>query len=251
MTDDSGDRVDFGYRRVPAGEKAHLVGRVFDSVAGRYDLMNDLMSAGLHRLWKRYFLGVADIRPGMRVLDLASGTGDIASAAAQRMRGRGLLVASDINAAMLSRGRDRLIDEGNLDGLAFTLADAEQPPFADASFDRVTMAFGLRNVTRKERALASIRRLLKPGGSVHVLEFSSLRFEALRPAYDFYSLQVLPRMGELVTGDADSYRYLAESIRRHPDQETLKSMMEQAGLERVRYRNLSGGIVAIHSGWRF
>ena len=250
MTEHGGDKTDFGYREVSADEKARLVGRVFDSVADRYDLMNDLMSAGLHRLWKRYLLKVADIRPGMDVLDLASGTGDIASLTAGRLRGRGQLVASDINAAMLARGRDRLIDEGHVEALAYALADAEYLPFPDRSFDRVTIGFGLRNVTRKERALAEMRRVLRPGGSVHVLEFSALRPAMLRPAYDFYSFQVLPRLGKLVAGDADSYRYLAESIRRHPDQETLKSMMEQAGLERVGYRNLSGGVVAVHSGWR-
>lgn len=250
MTEPARDKVDFGYRRVPAGDKRRLVGRVFDSVAGRYDLMNDLMSAGMHRLWKRYFVELANIRPGMRVLDLASGTADIASLAAGRLDDAGLLVAADINGAMLSRGRDRLIGEGVTERIVFTLADAEDPPFPDRSFDRITMAFGLRNVTRKERALAGMRALLKPGGSAHVLEFSELRLKALQPAYDFYSLNVLPRMGRLVTSDADSYRYLAESIRRHPDQETLKSMMEQAGFERVTYHNLSGGIVAIHSGWR-
>lgn len=250
MTDPARDNVDFGYRRVPAGEKRRLVGRVFDSVAGRYDLMNDLMSAGLHRLWKRYFVETAGIRPGMRVLDLASGTGDIASLCAGRLGDTGLLVASDINGAMLSRGRDRLIEEGVTDRIAFTLADAESPPFPERSYDRVTMAFGLRNVTHKARALAGMFALLKPGGSAHILEFSELRLKALQPAYDFYSFRILPRMGKLITRDADSYRYLAESIRRHPDQETLKSMMEQAGFERVSYRNLSGGIVAIHSGWR-
>lgn len=250
MNDPAQDKVDFGYRRVPAGDKRRLVGRVFDSVADRYDLMNDLMSAGLHRLWKRYFIETVNIRPGMRVLDLASGTGDIASLAAGRLGDDGLLVASDINGAMLSRGRDRLIGEGVTERVAFTLADAEYPPFPNRSFDRITMAFGLRNVTQKERALASMFALLKPGGSAHVLEFSALKLKALQPAYDFYSFNVLPRLGSLVTRDGDSYRYLAESIRRHPDQETLKSMMEQAGFERVSYRNLSGGVVAIHSGWR-
>ncbi len=186
----------------------------------------------------------------MRVLDLASGTGDIASLAAGRLGNAGLLVASDINDAMLSRGRDRLIEEGVTERVAFTLADAESPPFPDRSFDRITMAFGLRNVTHKARALASMFALLKPGGSAHILEFSELRLKAMRPAYDFYSLTVLPRLGQFVTGDSESYRYLAESIRRHPDQETLKSMMEQAGFERVSYRNLSSGIVAVHSGWR-
>lgn len=250
MGDRTGDKVDFGYREVHAVEKARLVGRVFDSVAGRYDLMNDLMSAGLHRLWKRYFMKIVDIRQGMRVLDLASGTGDIASLAARELGDDGLVVASDINAAMLSRGRERLTDSGRFELTRFVLADAESLPFPDRSFDRVTMAFGLRNVTHKERALANMQRVLRPGGSAHVLEFSTLRAAALRPAYDFYSFQVLPRLGNLVARDAGSYRYLAESIRRHPDQETLQSMMEQAGLERVSWRNLAGGIVAVHSGWR-
>lgn len=249
MTEQGNDKVDFGYRKVPTGDKARLVHRVFDSVAGRYDLMNDVMSAGVHRLWKRYLMTVADIRPGMDVLDLASGTGDVAALSAGRLRGNGMLVASDINAAMLSRGRDRLINDGLSKGAEFTLADAEFLPFPDRRFDRITMAFGLRNVTRKERALAEMRRVLKPGGSAHILEFSALQVGPLRPAYDFYSFKVLPKMGRLIAGDEASYRYLAESIRRHPDQETLKSMMEQAGFERCTYRNLSGGIVAIHSGW--
>lgn len=247
MTDDT---THFGYRDVPIDEKQALVGQVFTSVARRYDLMNDLMSLGIHRLWKRHFVACLQLRPGMQVLDLAGGTGDIAGLVSRRLAGDGQVVLSDINQAMLTVGRDRLLDQGRANGVTFALANAEHLPFADQTFDRVTMAFGLRNVTRKEAALAELARVLKPGGMAAILEFSQVRPELLRPFYDWYSFTVLPRLGARFADDPESYRYLAESIRKHPDQETLKAMMEAAGLELVTYRNLSMGIVAIHQGFR-
>jgi len=245
---EAGQTTHFGFQNVPVAEKAQRVGQVFHSVAGRYDTMNDLMSFGLHRLWKRQAINLLRVRPGHRVLDLASGTGDLAMALADRVGSSGGVVASDINRSMLAQGRDRLIDHGVVDNVDFVLADAERLPFPDASFDRVTIAFGLRNVTRKERALADMRRVLRPGGMALILEFSSLYLRPLRPLYDLYSFRVLPVMGRAVAGDADSYRYLAESIRMHPDQETLRETMAQAGFEDCDYTNLSGGIVAIHRG---
>jgi len=245
-TDDG--QVDFGYRSVPAAEKAARVGEVFRSVAGRYDVMNDLMSGGLHRLWKRQALNVIAARPGQRVLDLAAGTGDVSLGLSRQVGDGGHVIVSDINRAMLSRGRDRLTDAGVVGNVSYVLADAERLPFPDRSLDRVSMAFGLRNVTRKERALAAMRRVLRPGGRAVVLEFSRLYLGPLRPAYDFYSLRMLPLMGRLVAGDAESYRYLAESIRMHPDQEALLGMMRDAGFEDCDYINLSGGIVALHYG---
>jgi demethylmenaquinone methyltransferase/2-methoxy-6-polyprenyl-1,4-benzoquinol methylase len=245
---DSQRTTHFGYQEVPVGEKAHRVGAVFDSVAPRYDIMNDLMSAGLHRLWKRQALAQARLRPGLRVLDLAAGTGDLAMAASRAVGDHGLVVATDINAAMLGRGRDRITDAGIVNNVVYTLADAEALPFPDGSFDRITMAFGLRNVTDKARALAAIRRVLRPGGVAVILEFSQLYLAPLRPVYDAYSLHVLPRLGRWVAGDSASYRYLAESIRQHPDQETLKTMMLAAGFDDADYTNTSGGIVAIHRG---
>jgi demethylmenaquinone methyltransferase/2-methoxy-6-polyprenyl-1,4-benzoquinol methylase len=240
----------FGYRDVPEGEKAKLVGEVFTSVARKYDVMNDLMSFGLHRVWKRYFVGTSGVRAGDRVLDLAGGTGDIAALLLPKVGAEGSVVVGDINGDMLRVGRDRLVDRGQVRGLDWSQMDAEALPFPDKSFDCVTMAFGLRNVTRKENALAEIHRVLKIGGRALVLEFSAVRVDFLKPLYDFHSFQVLPRVGRLVAGDADSYRYLAESIRKHPDQATLKAMMEDAGLARVDVRNLSAGIVAIHRGYR-
>jgi demethylmenaquinone methyltransferase/2-methoxy-6-polyprenyl-1,4-benzoquinol methylase len=240
----------FGYRDVPEGEKAKLVGEVFTSVARKYDVMNDLMSFGLHRVWKRYFVGTSGVRAGDRVLDLAGGTGDIAALLLPKVGAEGSVVVGDINGDMLRVGRDRLVDRGQVRGLDWSQMDAEALPFPDKSFDCVTMAFGLRNVTRKEKALAEIHRVLKIGGRALVLEFSAVRVDFLKPLYDFHSFQVLPRVGSLVAGDADSYRYLAESIRKHPDQATLKAMMEDAGLARVDVRNLSAGIVAIHRGYR-
>ena len=242
--------TDFGYREVPRDEKQKLVGRVFSSVAPSYDLMNDLMSLGLHRVWKQYFAATSGVRRGDRVLDLAGGTGDIAALLAPRVGEQGEVVLGDINGDMLRVGRDRLLDRGLLRGLEFLQLNAEALPFADASFDLVTIAFGLRNVTDKPRALAEMRRVLRPGGRALVLEFSQVQAGWFRPLYDFHSFQVLPRLGRLFAGDADSYRYLAESIRRHPPQEALRTMMQQAGFERCDFRNLNAGIVAIHSGYR-
>jgi demethylmenaquinone methyltransferase/2-methoxy-6-polyprenyl-1,4-benzoquinol methylase len=243
--------TDFGFQRVPHAEKARRVRAVFDSVADRYDLMNDLMSAGTHRLWKRFTLSLANLHAGQRALDVAGGSGDLALGLARQVGERGLVVLTDINAAMLARGRDRLIDAGCAGNLECVQANAERLPFADASFDCITIGFGLRNVTDKAAALASMRRALKPGGQLLILEFSRPRLGALQPLYEAYSLRVLPLLGRLVAGDAASYRYLAESIRVHPDQETLLGMMGEAGLEGCRYHNLSGGIVAVHRGYRY
>ncbi len=246
MTD---DRTHFGFEQVPRGEKARRVRGVFDSVAGRYDLMNDLMSGGLHRLWKRYTVEQAAVRRGQRVLDLAGGTGDLALRFLRQVGASGQVVLADINASMLREGRRRLVDAGVAGNLAIAQVDAEQLPFADLSFDCITIAFGLRNVTDKMRALESMWRVLKPGGRLLILEFSQPA-DALKPAYDLYSFRVLPLLGKLVAKDDASYRYLAESIRMHPDQEALVRMMQDAGFERCRYRNLAGGIVALHSGFR-
>ena len=237
--------VDFGYERVPPDEKTRRVRGVFESVASRYDLMNDLMSGGMHRLWKRYAVGVAAVRPGARVLDLAGGTGDLARLFADAAGPAGRVVLTDINGAMLAEGRDKLIDRGLL--LDVVQCDAEKLPFPDRAFDVVSIGFGLRNVTRKEHALAEMRRVLAPGGVAVILEFSRVA-TPLAPAYDWYSFTVLPRLGRLVAGDEASYRYLAESIRMHPDQEALKALMEQAGFESVEYHNLTAGVVALHVG---
>ena len=237
----------FGFVEVPEADKARRVAGVFDSVSARYDLMNDLMSVGLHRLWKRVAVERSAVRPGERVLDVAGGTGDLARLFARRVAPRGEVIMTDINRNMLVRGRDRLIDAGVV--LPLAQCDAENLPFPDRAFDCVSIAFGLRNVTRKERALAEMRRVLRPGGRLLVLEFSRV-WAPLRPVYDAYSFGVLPRLGKLVAGDADSYRYLAESIRMHPDQAQLKAMLEGAGLERVDYLNLTGGVVALHRGFR-
>jgi demethylmenaquinone methyltransferase/2-methoxy-6-polyprenyl-1,4-benzoquinol methylase len=240
----------FGYQEVPVEEKAGRVRQVFDSVASRYDLMNDLMSLGIHRLWKRQAVALAGVRRGQRALDLASGTGDLAERFADIVGPEGTVVMSDINAAMLTQGRDRLIDEGRVGNLRYALANAERLPFASESFDCVTIGFGLRNVTRKEWALAEMLRVLRPGGRGLILEFSHPTSRALGRIYDLYSFSVLPGLGRLIANDGESYRYLAESIRMHPDQETLKAMMEAAGFERCSYFNLSGGIVAIHRGYK-
>ena len=241
--------VDFGYERVTPAEKTARVRGVFDSVAGNYDLMNDLMSGGLHRLWKRFALAQTGLRPGQRVLDVASGTGDLGAGLARQVGPSGLAVLTDINREMLSRGRDRLIDRGFTAQTAFAIANAESLPFPDRSFDCVTIGFGLRNVTDKPAALASMRRVLRPGGRLLVLEFSKPKHASLQPAYDAYSFNVLPRLGALVAGDEASYRYLAESIRMHPDQETLAAMMRDAGFDECRWHNLAGGIVALHLGF--
>ena len=240
----------FGFRDVPVEEKARHVREVFDSVADRYDLMNDLMSFGIHRLWKRYAINMAGLQPGQQVLDLAGGTGDLTRLVAQRIGPQGHVVLSDINAAMLANGRARLLDGGITGNVTFARVNAEQLPFRDGTFDLITIAFGLRNVTDKQRALDAMYRALKPGGRLLVLEFSRPA-GALKPAYDFYSFTVLPVLGRLIAKDAASYRYLAESIRKHPDQETLRGMLQQAGFEDCDYHNLSGGIVAIHRGYRF
>jgi demethylmenaquinone methyltransferase/2-methoxy-6-polyprenyl-1,4-benzoquinol methylase len=240
----------FGYQTVAEADKAERVRGVFDSVATRYDLMNDLMSLGVHRLWKRFAMQLTGVRAGQRVLDLASGTGDLAARLAGLVGPTGLVVMSDINAAMLAQGRDRMLDDGRVGNMRYAQLDAEALPFPAGSFDCVTIGFGLRNVTHKERALAEMHRVLRPGGRALVLEFSHPTAAPLKAAYDLYSFQVLPRLGRLVANDEASYRYLAESIRMHPDQETLKGMMEAAGFERCDVHNLTGGVVAVHRGFR-
>ena len=238
----------FGYETVAEEQKAQKVRGVFESVARKYDLMNDLMSAGMHRAWKAFTIAVSGVRTGERVLDVASGSGDLASAFARRVGDEGQVWLTDINGAMLARGRDRMLDEGR--ALPLAQCDAEKLPFRSDSFDCVSVAFGLRNMTHKDVALAEMRRVLKPGGRLLVLEFSRV-WQPLTRAYDWYSFQVLPWLGSKIAGDAESYRYLAESIRMHPDQEQLKGLMEQAGLERVEYFNLSAGVVALHRGYKF
>jgi demethylmenaquinone methyltransferase/2-methoxy-6-polyprenyl-1,4-benzoquinol methylase len=235
----------FGYEQVSPEEKTRRVRGVFDSVASKYDLMNDLMSAGLHRAWKRFAVEMSAVRAGSSVLDLAGGTGDLARLFSERVLDTGCVVHTDINGAMLAAGRDKLIDRGLL--LPTVQCNAEALPFRAASFDCVSIAFGLRNVTRKDKALAEMRRVLKPGGRALVLEFSRV-WAPLAPAYDWYSFNVLPRLGKLVADDEASYRYLAESIRVHPDQESLKQMMADAGFDRIDYHNLAAGIVALHVG---
>jgi demethylmenaquinone methyltransferase/2-methoxy-6-polyprenyl-1,4-benzoquinol methylase len=235
----------FGFSTVDENEKASKVRGVFDSVASKYDLMNDVMSAGLHRAWKAYTVQVANLKPGERALDIAGGTGDLSRAFARKVGESGVVVHTDINEAMLRQGRDRLLDEGLI--LPTSLADAERLPFKSESFDLVSVAFGLRNMTHKDLALAEMCRVLKPGGRLLVLEFSRIA-EPLRKPYDWYSFNILPKLGSLFAGDAESYRYLAESIRMHPDQATLKAMMKTAGFGHVDVHNLSAGIVALHAG---
>jgi demethylmenaquinone methyltransferase/2-methoxy-6-polyprenyl-1,4-benzoquinol methylase len=240
-------KTHFGFTEVDENEKAGKVAGVFDSVASSYDIMNDVMSMGMHRLWKKFTLTVARVRPGERVLDLASGSGDLAKGFARTAGASGQVIMTDINYAMLSRGRDRVADAGF--ALPACLCDAENIPFADNSFDCVSVAFGLRNMTHKDRALAEMHRVLKPGGRGLVLEFSKV-WEPLKPIYDTYSFKVIPAMGEWIADDRESYQYLAESIRMHPDQATLKSMMETAGFEKVEWFNLSAGVVALHRGFK-
>jgi len=242
------EQTHFGFEQVTPEEKTRRVRGVFDSVAGRYDLMNDLMSWGMHRAWKRFTIAASGVRAGARVLDVAGGTADLARLFAARVGPTGSVVLTDINGAMLAAGRDRMLNEGRL--MPAVQCDAEALPFPAASFDCVSIAFGLRNVTRKEVALAEMRRVLRPGGVALILEFSRV-WAPLKPAYDWYSFNVLPRLGQAVAHDADSYRYLAESIRVHPDQQELGTMMESAGFERVEWFNLSAGVVALHRGYVF
>jgi demethylmenaquinone methyltransferase/2-methoxy-6-polyprenyl-1,4-benzoquinol methylase len=249
MSEPTESTTHFGFRDDPVAEKKKLVGEVFTSVAGKYELMNDLMSLGVHRLWKRYLVGTSGVAKGDRVLDLAGGTGDIAALLHERVGPEGEVVVGDINAAMLGVGRDRLTDRGLVQGLRWVQLNAEALPFPDGHFDLVTIAFGLRNVTDKAAALREMRRVLKVGGRALVLEFSQVKPAWFRPVYDFHSFKVLPALGKLFANDPGSYQYLAESIRKHPDQATLQQMMAEAGFARCDHRNLSGGIVAIHSGY--
>ena len=249
------EQTHFGYETIDSEEKEGRVGAVFDSVAGKYDLMNDVMSAGIHRAWKNWYVWQTGVKPGEAVLDLAAGTGDITLRLAKRMRGKGAgadiegrLVSSDINAAMLKIGEERLTNKGWLKNLEFVIANAEALPFEDNSFDLITMAFGLRNVTHQDNAIAEMARVLKPGGRVLVLEFSRPKNALVIRFYDWYSFTFLPKMGAVIAKDADSYQYLAESIRMHPPQEELKAMFAAAGLVDCEYQNLSNGIVAIHKG---
>jgi demethylmenaquinone methyltransferase/2-methoxy-6-polyprenyl-1,4-benzoquinol methylase len=244
-------QADFGFERVPRHEKAQRVRGVFDSVAPNYDLMNDLMSGGAHRLWKRFTLSLTHLRPGQRALDVAGGTGDLAAGLARQVGPDGLVILSDINSAMLQRGRDRLLNEGYVRNVCCVQANAERLPFTASAFDCITIGFGLRNVTDKAAALRSMAAALKPGGQLLILEFSHPVIPFLQPLYDAYSFHVLPLLGRLVAHDAASYRYLAESIRKHPDQAELLGLMQAADLEGCRYHNLSGGIVAVHRGYRY
>lgn len=251
MSADPNKTTHFGYQEVPTENKAHMVAEVFRSVAPKYDLMNDLMSFGLHRLWKHFTIQQAGLRPGQQVLDVASGTGDLAKAYADKVGATGRVVMTDINEAMLMVGRDRLTDAGVVGNIECVQADAENLPFANNEFDCVSIAFGLRNVTHKENALKSMFRVLKPGGKLLVLEFSRAQTPLLEKLYDFYSFHIIPKLGELVANDKQSYQYLVESIRMHPDQDTLKSMLENAGFDDVQYFNLCGGIVALHKGMKY
>jgi demethylmenaquinone methyltransferase/2-methoxy-6-polyprenyl-1,4-benzoquinol methylase len=247
---DFDNKVDFGYEQVPRTEKAGRVRSVFASVAPKYDLMNDLMSFGAHRLWKRFAVSLTGLRAGQRALDVAGGTGDLALGLLRQVGKNGHVVLSDINPSMLALGRDRLLDAGFAGNVECVLADAERLPFADESFDCVTIGFGLRNVTDKAGALRSMHRVLKAGGQLLVLEFSTPQAPGLKSLYDAYSFKILPRLGQVVARDAASYRYLAESIRMHPDQETLLGMLRDAGFASSRYHNLAGGIVAVHRGYK-
>jgi demethylmenaquinone methyltransferase/2-methoxy-6-polyprenyl-1,4-benzoquinol methylase len=248
---DTPNSVDFGFEKVAAADKATRVRAVFESVAGKYDVMNDLMSFGAHRLWKRFTLSLTGLRPGQHALDVAGGTGDLAAGLLRQVGKTGRVVLSDVNPAMLDIGRDRLLDKGFVGNVECVVADAESLPFEDNSFDCITIGFGLRNVTDKAAALKSMHRVLKVGGQLLVLEFSTPTAPGLKPIYDAYSFKVLPALGGLVAKDSDSYRYLAESIRMHPDQETLLQMLRDAGFIQTRYHNLTGGIVAVHRGYKY
>ncbi|MDH5471798.1 MAG: bifunctional demethylmenaquinone methyltransferase/2-methoxy-6-polyprenyl-1,4-benzoquinol methylase UbiE [Gammaproteobacteria bacterium] len=246
----SDDKTHFGFEQIPVNEKVKRVAGVFHSVADKYDVMNDVMSLGVHRLWKRFTLSQTGLKAGQRVLDLAGGTGDLALRMSRMVGPAGEVVLSDINASMLNRGRERLLDKGIAGNMSYVQANAECLPFPDDYFDCITIAFGLRNVTDKDAALRSMYRVLKPGGRLLVLEFSKPVAPGLAPVYDVYSFKLLPAMGKLIANDADSYRYLAESIRMHPDQQTLKEMMQVAGFDKVSYHNMTGGIVALHKGFK-
>lgn len=241
----------FGFSQVATKDKQHKVADVFRSVASKYDIMNDVMSFGVHHLWKQYTIGMTGLRKGQKVLDLAGGTGDLAIKEAKIVGEGGMVVLADINATMLSEGRDRVIDKGLIKTITISQCNAEILPYEDNTFDCITMAFGLRNVTDKDKALASMYRVLKPGGRLCVLEFSKPLFEPLEKVYDFYSFKILPKMGELIAKDRDSYQYLAESIRMHPDQDTLKAMMLDAGFDEVGVYNMTGGIVALHRAFKY
>jgi len=241
----------FGFETVNTAEKAGRVRQVFDSVASRYDIMNDLMSFGVHRLWKRYAIELAGVRKGQKVLDLAAGTGDLSARFAGLVGPTGEVVFSDINAAMLEQGRQRMANDGLVGNVRYVQADAQYLPFPDNHFDCVTIAFGLRNVTDKQLALNSMYRVLKPGGRLLVLEFSKVDMQPLKTTYDFYSFKLLPKIGKFVANDEESYRYLAESIRMHPDQETLKGMMDEAGFDKTEFFNLTAGVVAVHRGYKY
>lgn len=243
--------IDFGFSEVPLEEKVKKVKGVFDSVASKYDVMNDVMSLGIHRLWKRHAIELSGIRPGNKVLDLAGGTGDLTKAFAKRVGKTGQVVLADINESMVRVGRDRLINEGVIGNVDYTITNAEALTYPDNTFDLVTISFGLRNVTNKDKALAEMARVLKPGGQLMVLEFSKVTQPLLAKAYDFYSFNILPKMGKLIADDEASYQYLAESIRMHPDQDTLKQMMLDAGFDKAEYLNMSQGIVALHRGWKY
>ena len=251
MSDKQPHTTHFGFKTVEEKKKVELVANVFDSVATKYDLMNDVLSLGIHRLWKRFTIDASGVRPGNKVLDLAGGTGDLTAKFSQLVGKDGQVVLADINSSMLNVGRDKLRDRGLVQNIEYVQANAQHLPFNDNTFDVITIAFGLRNVTDKDEALRSMYRVLKPGGRLLVLEFSKPEHELVNKAYDFYSFNVLPKMGELVAKDGESYQYLAESIRMHPDQETLKSMMENAGFEQTTYKNLTGGVVALHKGYKF
>ncbi len=251
MSEEQDNNTHFGYKTVKSTEKVALVADVFHSVAAKYDVMNDLMSFGVHRLWKRFTIDCSGVRRGQKVLDLAGGTGDLTAKFSQLVGKEGQVILADINDSMLKVGREKLRDKGVVGNVEYVQANAEALPFPDNTFDIITIAFGLRNVTDKDQAIRSMLRVLKPGGRLLVLEFSKPQHELLNKAYDFYSFNVLPKMGSLVANDSESYQYLSESIRMHPDQETLKEMMVAAGFEQVEYFNLTGGIVALHRGYKF